>query len=158
MSKVNEKLCNTAIYVGDNEKLREGAIEYYQENGFIVNFISKDQEYIGVNEFYINSYAEAHVYARGSKIIKLPHESFFSPVQGGQNHGYTFLQFISSPQRWGTLLVSLLFIAWVINIGQKEHIEVEVTAIPLAFLSAIFFGLIFLHLRKWNDLKNHKSR
>lgn len=83
-------------------------------------------------------------------------ESFFSPVQGGQNNGYTFLQFISSPQRWGTLLTTLLFIAWVLNVGQKESLEI--IAIPLAFLSAIFFTLIFLHLRKWNDLKNHRSR
>ena len=82
--------------------------------------------------------------------------TFFSSVQGGQNHGYTFLQFLSSPQRWGTLLTALLFIAWVLNVGQKESIEI--IAIPLAFLSAIFFTLIFLHLRKWNDLKNHRSR
>jgi amino acid permease len=83
-------------------------------------------------------------------------KKYFSPIEGGQNHGYTFLQFISSPQRWGTLLVSLLFIALTLNIGQKESLEI--ISIPLAFLLLIFFGLIFLHLRKWNDLKNHKSR
>ncbi len=124
MNKVNEKLCNTAIYVGDNERLREGAIEYYHENGFIINILNSHEEYIGTTNTRINSYSDTEIYLEGIKIIYLPHESFFSPVQGGQNHGYTFVQFISSPQRWGTLLVSLLFIALTLNIGQKESLEI----------------------------------
>jgi hypothetical protein len=83
-------------------------------------------------------------------------KNFFSPVKGGVLDGYTFSQFVSSPQRWLPILINLGFIT-VVLIESREA-PIDGMLLVISFLVTILLVVIFKNLQKWNDLKNHTSR
>jgi hypothetical protein len=85
-------------------------------------------------------------------------KSFFTPVKGGHQDGYTFKKFMSSPQRIVPPLAIMGLLTAVFMEGKESFGE------PVSYYAAIGFCVFILTvytfktLQHWNDLKRHTSR
>ena len=85
-------------------------------------------------------------------------KSFFTPVKGGHQDGYTFKKFISSPQRIVPPLVGIGLLTAVFVEGKESFGEPAGYYGSIAFCLFILAVYTFKTLQHWNDLKNHTSR
>jgi hypothetical protein len=84
-------------------------------------------------------------------------KTFFSPIEGGVLDGYTFKEFLKSPQRWLIPLIWAIFTMAIIY--HKDEFESVIgLLVSLGFMSLILVVFVFKTLQHWSDLKQHKSR
>jgi hypothetical protein len=83
-------------------------------------------------------------------------KQFFSPIQGGHLHGYTFGKFFKSTQRWIPPVVNIVFM--LIPAYHLKETSLGAFIAVEVFLFSILCIWAYKTLQHWNDLKNHKSR